>query len=253
MKIAIVTGGFDPLHSGHIDYLNAARQYGEQLWVGVNSDAWLTRKKGQPFLSYKERVNIIDNLRMVDRVIPVLNDDKVDDATGSIYYALKDSAVSEIVFANGGDRSSFNSPEEDIFEYDKRVRFVYGVGGDTKKNSSSWILNNWSSQRTDRDWGYYKILHNPDNQTKVKELTVGPGRQLSMQKHKKRSEFWIVTEGTATIYTENDVFLQKLEKHEYIFIDKEQWHKLCNETDKPLKIVEIQYGENCVESDIERA
>jgi len=51
MKTVIVTGGFDPLHSGHILYFNEARKLGDRLWVGLNSDEWLTRKKGQPFMS----------------------------------------------------------------------------------------------------------------------------------------------------------------------------------------------------------
>ena len=69
MKIVIVTGGFDPLHSGHIAYFEAAKQLGDRLVVGLNSDAWLTRKKGRPFMPMSERRAIIENLNMVDRVI----------------------------------------------------------------------------------------------------------------------------------------------------------------------------------------
>ena len=69
MKIVLVTGGFDPLHSGHMDYFNSARSLGNKLAVGLNSDEWLTRKKGQPFMSWQERAGIISNLRSVDYVI----------------------------------------------------------------------------------------------------------------------------------------------------------------------------------------
>ncbi|NBU52946.1 MAG: hypothetical protein EBS33_00990 [Alphaproteobacteria bacterium] len=64
MKIVLVTGGFDPLHAGHIDYFNQAQQLGDKLIVGVNSDAWLTRKKGKNFLPIVDRVRIIENLKM---------------------------------------------------------------------------------------------------------------------------------------------------------------------------------------------
>jgi len=255
MRTVIVTGGFDPLHSGHIDYFNAARELGDRLWVGLNSDDWLTRKKGQPFMSYQERTEIIRNLKMVDRVIPVMGDDRTDDATGAIFYAQAIGAT-DIIFANGGDRDASNSPEEDFYQHDTTVRFVYGVGGDFKKNSSSWILNEWSTPKTNRPWGYYKVLQSNSPEVKLKELVVNPGSSLSMQRHQYRAEHWFVSEGTATVYTINassDLeLLNTLEKHQSIHINKKQWHQLCNKTNKPVKIIEIQYGDNCIEADIER-
>ena len=68
-KVVLVTGGFDPLHSGHIEYFKAARELGDHLVVGVNSDEWLARKKGRPFMPFAERANIIKHLDMVDEVI----------------------------------------------------------------------------------------------------------------------------------------------------------------------------------------
>ena len=68
-KIVLITGGFDPLHSGHIAYFKAAKALGDILIVGVNSDAWLTRKKGSPFMPYKERAEIVRNIVGVDFVI----------------------------------------------------------------------------------------------------------------------------------------------------------------------------------------
>ncbi len=69
MKIVLVTGGFDPIHSGHISYFQAARNLGDKLVVGINSDEWLIRKKGQPFMPWFERIKIIQALKMVDFVI----------------------------------------------------------------------------------------------------------------------------------------------------------------------------------------
>lgn len=109
----------------------------------------------------------------------------------------------------------------------------------------------------DRVWGWYETLREIDKHTKVKELVVEPGKKLSMQRHNKRSEHWFVVEGTASVYTLNcssdHYLIGKYSKHESLHIDKLQWHQLCNETDEPLKIIEIQYGEDCDEEDIERS
>ena len=251
MKIVLVTGGFDPLHSGHISYLAAARQLGDKLIVGLNSDEWLTRKKSRPFMPVNERLAVIENLRMVDHCI-LFNDDD-----GSSIEAIRNVQMlypnDEIIFANGGDRTATNIPEMVVQD----VVFKFGVGGDDKKNSSSWILEEWKAPKTSRAWGYYRVLHEVGANTKLKELTVMPRTCLSMQRHDLRQEFWFVAEGTATVYTldnsstDPDVKCQ-LDVHEHTFIECREWHQLCNETDRPLKLIEIQYGDNCVEEDIER-
>lgn len=118
------------------------------------------------------------------------------------------------------------------------------------------ILENWKAPKENRAWGYYRVLHENGPEVKLKELTVEPGICLSMQKHDERSEFWFVSEGKATVYTldekEETVLLGFYEKFDYLFIQKKQWHRLCNETDVPLKVIEIQYGTNCIEEDIVR-
>lgn len=111
-------------------------------------------------------------------------------------------------------------------------------------------------EKVPRNWGYYKILHTDGPGVKLKELTVDPGKCLSMQVHNQRNEFWFISTGCATVYTLNDkeelekmgTFLEKT----HLFISKNQWHQLCNETKEPLRIIEIQYGENCIEEDIVR-
>ena len=256
MRTVIASGGFDPLHSGHIDYLTAASNLGDRLWVALNSDEWLTRKKGQPFMCYSERMSIIESLRMVDKVIPVVNDHKVDDSSGCILWAQQCGAR-DIVFANGGDRTDMNSPEEDFYRHDSSVRFVYGVGGDTKKNSSRWILQDWTLPKTDRDWGYYRVLKDYGPEVKLKELVVNPLDRLSMQKHRKRAEHWFIAEGVATIYTLSEAssdieLVEKKHKFGTIHIPVNGWHMLANEESDILRIIEIQYGEECVEEDIER-
>ena len=109
---------------------------------------------------------------------------------------------------------------------------------------------------TNRPWGYYCVLHEQGTEVKVKELTVNPGQRLSMQRHQQRAEHWFVAEGTATVYTldckTDAVLLGQFQTHQHIHIDRNEWHQLCNETDQPLKVIEIQYGTNCIEEDIER-
>jgi cytidyltransferase-like protein len=249
--IVLITGGFDPLHSGHIAYFKAAKKLGNILIVGVNSDAWLTRKKGSPFMPYTERAEIVRNILGVDFVI------NFDDSDGSAKHAItmvrQSYPQDKIIFANGGDRTHINIPEMDII--DDNLQFVFGVGGFNKANSSSWILQEWKAPKTNRQWGYYRVLHEIPGM-KVKELTVDPGKSLSMQKHSLRSEYWIVSEGQCVVNSQMDggysLPPKTLTKHQEYSISIAEWHQLTNPFDEPCKIVEIQYGEQCIEEDIER-
>lgn len=251
--IVLITGGFDPLHSGHIAYFRAAKKLGDILVVGINSDDWLTRKKGTPFMPFKERAEIVRNIISVDFVIDFNDND--GSAKRAIEMVRQSYPQDRIIFANGGDRTKENIPEMDII--DDNLEFAFGIGGEDKKNSSSWILQEWKAPKTGRPWGYYRVLHENGIEVKLKELTVDPGLCLSMQKHTERAEFWFVAEGEASVYTINnrttDVEHRGFyKKFDSLFIEKGDWHRLCNETEKPLKIIEIQYGTNCVEEDIER-
>ena len=252
-KIVLITGGFDPVHSGHIAYFQAARELGDMLLVGLNSDAWLVRKKGAAFMPFSERASIVDNIKCVDGIVYDF-DDADGSSKGAVLEVRKQFPEDTIIFANGGDRTDKNIPEMDI--QDNNLEFVFGVGGSNKANSSSWILQEWKSPRTSRAWGYYRVLHEVGNHVKLKELTVNPKTCLSMQRHQDRAEHWFVAEGTATVYSidcSSDMdLLGEYTQHQHIHINRTQWHKLCNETDQPLRVIEIQYGENCVEEDIER-
>lgn len=250
MKVVIVTGGFDPLHSGHIAYFKAAKTLGDYLVVGINSDRWLERKKGRAFMPWQERAAIVGNLSMVDEVISFLDDD--DTACNAIEKVKGLESNAHIIFANGGDRTSDNIPE---MKFDD-VEFVFGVGGVDKKNSSSWILEEWKAPKTERAWGYYRVLHEDGPTTKVKELTVDPGKSLSMQRHHERAEYWLVSEGQCVVNAAlaNGYALpsRELSMHQEYKVPVGEWHQLTNPYDVPCRIVEIQYGSNCVEEDIER-
>jgi D-beta-D-heptose 7-phosphate kinase/D-beta-D-heptose 1-phosphate adenosyltransferase len=250
MKIIVVSGGFDPVHSGHIKLIKQARLLGDMLIVGINRDEWLARKKGQAFMPWQERLCVLNNLNSVDEVYTF------DDEDGTACHLLQQVKAhyptDRIIFANGGDRTQNNIPEMAV----DGVEFVFGVGGEDKANSSSWILQEWKASKTERPWGYYRVLHEHGSRVKVKELTVEPGQRLSMQRHSDRAEHWFVVEGTAAVYTINrksdQELLGEFTQFQHIHIDREEWHQLCNETDQPLRVVEIQYGVNCVEEDIER-
>ena len=138
-KVSLVTGGFDPIHSGHISYFKRAKDLSNYLVVGINTEEWLTRKKGQYFQSWKERAEIIRHLDMVDAVISWNDED--DSACGAIAKCLE--IAQTVVFANGGDRGSDNTPETAKFGDDPRVEMEFGIGGTDKKNSSSWLLHNY--------------------------------------------------------------------------------------------------------------
>ena len=139
-KVSLVTGGFDPIHSGHISYFSRAKDFSDFLVVRLNTEEWLTKKKGQYFQSWKERAEIISHLTMVDAVITVPDDDE-GSACGAIAKCLE--IADTVIFCNGGDRGKSNTPETDKYGEDPRVQFEYGIGGTDKMNSSSWILKGY--------------------------------------------------------------------------------------------------------------
>ena len=143
-SVVLVTGGFDPLHSGHISLLKSAKQIAPMsaLAVGLNSDYWLTKKKGQPFLPLEERITIVRSLEMVDNVL------EFSDGDGSAVEAIEQclQIYDKVIFANGGDRHNENTPEFERFKNDDRVVFRWAVGGLGKVQSSSWILDKWDKR-----------------------------------------------------------------------------------------------------------
>src|SRR6056300_73138 len=146
MKIVLVTGGFDPLHSGHLSYFESAKELGDILVVGINSDEWLINKKGKSFMPLLDRVSIIQNLRMVDEY--VLFNDLDNSAIDAINQVRATWPDSEIIFANGGDRTMENIPEMKI--QDSNLTFEFGVGGENKQNSSSVLLAKWNGDKVYR-------------------------------------------------------------------------------------------------------
>ena len=252
--VVVISGGFDPIHSGHIELIKKASALGDKLIVGLNSDDWLTRKKGRSFMCVHERRKVLEAIKWVDEVWEF--DDSDDSACDLLEQVTMNhpSIEDTIIFANGGDRTQGNIREMEV----PGIQFVFGVGGSDKKNSSSWILEEWKAPKVARPWGFYRTLYETET-TKVKELVIEPQKSLSMQRHSKREEFWFVGEGAATVYSSLNEspdtqynHVKTFTKHENTWIKLKEWHKLSNETTEPLKIIEIQYGSKCVEEDIER-
>ena len=139
MKISVVSGGFDPIHSGHLAYLEEASKFGERLIVLLNSDSWLKQKKQRFFLSFEERIAILESMKLVDEVLGFEDDNRGSCVNGLIKIRER-YPEAEIIFCNGGDRKKGNIPEMEV----ENIRFEFSVGGNTKRNSSSWLLKNWS-------------------------------------------------------------------------------------------------------------
>ncbi len=250
MKISVVSGGFDPIHSGHISYINSAKKFGDYLIIALNSDEWLRQKKGKEFMPYEERKSILENIKNVDEVL-----DFEDDDLGSCIKALEKIKLKfpddEIIFCNGGDRGKENIPEMSV----KGITFQFSVGGDDKKNSSSWILKNWKYDKERRVWGEFFNLFE-DDQVKVKELIIEPKKGMSLQKHHKRSEIWLVSQGKCLVnyskISHDKIKEIILDKHNSLHVELGDWHQITNPFNKTCKVIEIQYGKETIEEDIER-
>ena len=138
-NIIILSGGFDPVHKGHIRMFREAANLGHQVIVGLNSDDWLSRKKGKPFMSWSERAEILESCKFVDQVWSMIDDDDTAcDIIKQVAKTYKEKDVN-IYFANGGDRKRGNVPELNICK-DLNVVMLWGVGGG-KIQSSSWLIN----------------------------------------------------------------------------------------------------------------
>lgn len=252
-KIILTTGGFDPLHSGHIAYLKEARQLGDQLIVGLNSDEWLARKKGRRFMPFDERATILESLSCVDSVI--MFDDSDNTACSAIMQVLQNKKSNEtVVFANGGDRNNSTTPEYHRFGKHAEVEFAFSVGGADKKNSSSWILNDWSRPTVNRSWGEYTVLDNGCG-WQVKKLLFHSGKSLSNQRHFCRSEHWHIVEGSIRMNLEHpngDKETVTYYSGDSIDIPPTTWHQATNIDKIDAVILEVWLGEQLSEDDIER-
>ena len=138
-NIILISGGFDPIHSGHIKLINHASKYGDVV-VLLNSDQWLRNKKGKEFLTFIERKIIMQSIKGVIEVIKFNDNDKTCiDGIKKAKLVFKDKIIK---FANGGDRNNNTTPEKKFCD-ENNIETLFGIGGNDKSNSSSLILKKW--------------------------------------------------------------------------------------------------------------
>ena len=147
-KVILLSGGFDPVHKGHIECINQAKELADEVWVGLNNDKWLHRKKGKSFMDEKERAFIMSNLKSVDWVYVMNPHDSNDDTAidfieqSRIRYIREHGSFPKGVMAlgNGGDRTETTTPENDVCD-SYGIESVWGLGD--KVQSSSWLLEKY--------------------------------------------------------------------------------------------------------------
>lgn len=138
MKLAIVSGGFDPVHIGHIELFEKAKDMADDLLVIVNDDAFLERKKGKPFMPLVERLKVLESLKPVTMVVESSDEDDTVCNTLQWVRALYKSKYKHMMFCNGGDRTGKGETPEHITCEQIGIKPVYGLG--KKIQSSSWLL-----------------------------------------------------------------------------------------------------------------
>ena len=140
MRVVVISGFFNPLHIGHIDYISSARNLGDFLIVIVNSDDQVKIKGSVPFMNQDDRLRIIRNIKGVDRsVISIDEDGSVCQTIREEFKRLQnDPFFEDMIFANGGDRKEGGVPE-DILESELGIRMIYNVGGEKVQSSSELI------------------------------------------------------------------------------------------------------------------
>lgn len=153
-KIVAVSGGFDPVHIGHVRMFQEAKKLGDELVVILNNDNWLADKKGWPFMTAEERKEIIEAIKGVDRV--VITQHALGDTDRSVCRELQE--IKPHVFANGGDRKPDGDPVPEV-ELCKKlgIELVYNVGAGGKVQSSSWLIEKAAKKTADTKTREHKL------------------------------------------------------------------------------------------------
>ena len=147
-KVILISGGFDPVHKGHIECINNAKELAEEVWIGINNDEWLRRKKGRSFMNQDERAFVMSNLKNVDWVYIMNPKDHLDNTAIDFIEVSRRKFIKEngdlprgvMAFGNGGDRTETTTPENSVCD-SFGIDSVWGLG--EKVQSSSWLLEKY--------------------------------------------------------------------------------------------------------------
>ena len=244
---ALVSGGFDPVHIGHLRMFQDAKKMSNKVILLLNNDEWLIKKKGKPFMNQNQRKEILEEFKSIDQVIIQHSNDK------SSSKAIEDFVIKNpdktICYCNGGDRSNIKNILEAVICKKLGVILEFGVGGEEKVESSSQLTKNYLGNIEKRPWGNYHIIAK-NTGYQIKEIKVLKNSKLSLQKHKSRSEFWQIVAGKSKITIEENEYY--LKEKEHIYIPKDTVHRIENIGKEELIFIEIQLGENLKEDDIIR-
>ena len=135
--LVIVSGYFNPIHEGHLEYLNRSKALGDFLYVIINNDLQRELKGSTPFLTEQQRRTILKNIKAVDDVIISIDKNKFVDKTIELIYKEEAHKYDKIIFTNGGDQTEETIGEKSICEK-LGIEMVFGLGD--KIQSSSWLL-----------------------------------------------------------------------------------------------------------------
>jgi D-beta-D-heptose 7-phosphate kinase/D-beta-D-heptose 1-phosphate adenosyltransferase len=230
-----VSGGFDPLHIGHVRMFEEAKKLGDKLVAILNNDNWLIKKKGYAFMPETERAELIKSLAVVDDVMLTFHDKDVSDR--SVCAELR--KLKPDVFANGGDRTFDNIPEVPVCD-EIGCKMIFGIGKGGKVQSSSWLTDKVARKKVivKKPWGEFENFEK-EATWNLKTITIDAGQRLSLQSHKKRDEVWVLVEGKA-LATVADKKI-RMKPGDVIRINKKQKHRI--ESGSGAKLVEVGLGD----------
>lgn len=250
-KTVCISGYFDPLHKGHIEYMKNAKKLGDRLLVIVNNDKQSILKKGQSFMKEEDRLLLVSELEVVDQA--VLSIDENRDVCETLRLYKPD------IFANGGDQFNDIIPEKPICQ-ELGIELIDGLGdkiessrhlvrrASTSDFKPEWIGDKY--EKTERLWGYYERILPSLSGYQIKRLCIYPGKSISVQKHQFRNESWTIVKGKGVVRVNENITDVKF--GDVVNIPLGAVHQIRNESKKNLILIEVQTGSYLGEDDITR-